>query len=159
VNNLRGLLGSIGWPHNNDASTDIYQMGHIGYYLDQVGLDDYLDWPTHHIGGAPWDGLKNDAIGYLCDRQQPAILGIGNSSHYPLATHYYRNPEGSQWFYMNMGWGTTATQAVNKQWDWPAVFFVGSLVPRNNGVPTPPLKSGGIENRVGDIRRQRDRRA
>jgi hypothetical protein len=141
VDQLRKDLGSIGWPGNDQTSTDIYQMGHIGYYLDRVGLDDYLEWPTHHIGGAPWDGLKGNAIGYLCDQQQPAILGIGLGAtdlHYALATHYYRDTAGNEWFYLNMGWGGA------RRWDWPSVFFVGSLVPHGTP-PAAPARTAAIE--------------
>ena len=139
VNQLRQDLGSIGWPHNDNASTDIYQMGRVDNYLNRVGLGtSYLDVPTHHIGGAPWPGLRDDAIGYLCDRQQPAILGINNSEHYGLATHYYRDTSGNEWFYVNMGWGGP------RQWMWPPVFFVGSLDPRSTP-PAPPARTGTIE--------------
>ncbi|MGZ3438885.1 MAG: hypothetical protein ACXVDD_05195 [Polyangia bacterium] len=136
---IRLALGSTG-AYTKDGpqtATTIYQMGYIGYYLAPLGLDQFLNWPTHHIGGAASDGLKPYAIDYICNQRQPAILGI-DYDHYPLATAYNRDAAGNESFRLNMGWGGRI------EWQWPLTFFVASLTP-NGSPPGQPYPNSGIE--------------
>jgi hypothetical protein len=135
---IRLAIGSTGSP--TGTWTTVYQMGYIGYYLAPLGLDKVLNWPTYHIGGAAYDGLKDNAKDFICNQHQPAIMGI-DYNHYPLATAYSKDAAGNEWFRLNMGWGNDKNDI---QWQWPLTMFVGSLTP--NGTPAgEPYPNSGIE--------------
>jgi hypothetical protein len=157
MDNIRRALGSLGWgaPFGNSTSTDVYQMGQIGYFLAPLGLDQHLRWPTYEIGGAPSDGLKPGAVAYLCDpdHPQPAVLGftdwVGGEfiMHYGVATAYRVDNQGNETFRINTGLAGGGYPGANYEsvvWMWPAVNFVGSLT-QHSTPPQVPAPNGGIE--------------
>lgn len=146
---IRNDLGSICWPSPGTSSTDIYQMGRIGNYLARVGMYGPLEPWTYHIGGAPsgWVGDRVESM--ICDLRTPAVVGIGDSSHYVVAHGTWRDSGNNLWIWANFGWGRGTVNYNGRtvdsygMWSLEKTFFAGTLVKKYK--PAFPANPSGLE--------------
>ena len=123
------------------SSTDVYAMGHIGKYLERLGMYGPLEHWTYHIGGGSsgWVGDRVEQM--ICEHKTPAIVGIGYSSHYVVAHQTWRDASGQLWIWANYGWGDSSGE-----WTSDVTFFAGTLLKKYrptypadfDPVPPPP---------------------
>jgi len=117
------------WASNmKDARNYLNGRSHTRIYT--WGTDVSIPW----YGGA----YRKHAISAIRDRGNPAVIGIGWWSHYPLAYGYaYRHWRalGRNWyterhFYVNQGWGVAEDEQFGEHgWITTNIWFAGEIRP------------------------------
>ncbi len=129
------MWGTSGWAAPN-------QVDDVQDYITNLGItESQLKAWTNHIGGAHTDDILNSAIDLVASYRIPAMVGIGDLSHYAVATQWTwdQNTQTHQ-FWLNMGHG-----GWDDAWHVGDFFLAGTIIPQQAPQPYPRYQQLGIQ--------------